>query len=398
MKKILPSAALLISSAVSAQNQKPNVIFIAIDDLRDFVGYFGTNTDVKTPNIDRLAARGVAFTNAHVQAPFSAPSRNSLLTGMLPSSTGAYDFQPYDSVDAFKDISPLPQHFRENEYYVAGTGKIFHNSDWSILKKAFDVFYTETENAVWNQTEKVTNPKENIAVDKGHFNWGPTNQPDSILEEVKRTDFIIGELQKRHLLPFFLGIGYIKPHLPFIAPRRFFNMYPLANIKPRPILDGDLSDISDAGRSFIYYNDEITIRQKQYQKQILQAYYACISYVDEQIGRLLDALDKSRYANNTIIVLWTDNGWHFGEKRSWRKFTLWQESTRVPLIIVPAGGTNGAKCNRPVQLLDIYPTLVKMCGIPGPDHNLEGNDLSDLIANPEMEWKHPCLLYTSRCV
>jgi len=388
--KITAATAMMLSCFLYAQNKRPNVLFIAIDDLRDFIGSYGTNPDIKTPNIDRLVRRGILFTNAHAQAPLSAPSRNSLMSGMLPSTTGAYDFQPIDSVEAFQNVVMLHQHFQRHGYYTAGTGKIFHNDEFKFMKKTFDSYKENESPYINNYNEKVSNPEEKRTI-KAHFYWGPTDQPDSTLDEVRRTNYIISEINKKHDRPFFLAIGFIRPHLPFVAPRRFFDMYPIDKIHTRSVKEDDLNDIPVTGKSYILYEDEIIIRKNNYQKEILQAYYACVSYVDEQVGRLLDALDNSKYSRNTIIVLWSDNGWHFGEKRTWRKFTLWQESTKVPLIIVPAGGMEGHLCNRPVQLVDVYPTLVTMCGLPFPDHKLEGRDLSPLLANPEKEWKYPAL-------
>jgi arylsulfatase A-like enzyme len=372
-------------AAAGAEMQKPsprmNVLFIAIDDLNDWIGALGKRADVRTPNIDRLARRGVLFTRAYAAAPACNPSRAALLTGVRPATSGVYhNNQPWRPV--LKDAVTLPQHFMNNGYTVQGGGKIFHNS------------YNDPASwHVWTREKGNPEPPQrpvNGITNAAHFDWGPVDAPDEEMGDYKVVSWGADFLRQKHDKPFFLAVGLIRPHLPFYAPRKYFEQYPLDKIKLPRTLDNDLDDVPLAGRRMAKPEGDHrkVVEAKQWEKAV-QAYLACISFADAQVGRLLDALDRSEYAGNTIIVLWSDHGWHLGEKRHWRKFALWEEATRVTMMVVAPGVTKeNQRCTRTVNLMDIYPTLVELCGLL-PKPGLEAVSLAPLLRDPEAKWDFP---------
>lgn len=386
----------IISSCDSNKNKTKNVLFIAVDDLRDFTGFLEGHPDARTLNLDSLAAKGIAFSNAHCQAPMCAPSRASLLSGKLPSTTGHYGFQQFKYLDVYDSITTLPKHFRDNGYYTMGTGKIHHakGGGHGPLAEEWNEYWPSLDQPKF-PGEEITNKDEKVVVN-GNFHFGPSDQPDSLLAGVQHANWAIDKLQKEYDQPFFLAVGFFRPHLPFIAPREYFDQYEIPEIDTIKLKFDDLNDVPKASLYHIRYKDDYQIRSTKLQQAVLKAYLACVSYTDAQIGRILDALENSSYADNTIIVLWSDHGWHFGEKRTWRKFTLWEESTRVPIIIVTPEMKQGKVCSRSVQLVDIYPTLVELCNLPQPDHQLEGHSLVPLLEDPETEWKWPAITTNGR--
>src|SRR5262249_22442067 len=368
--------------ALAAENVRPNVLFLAIDDLNDWIGALGKRPDVKTPNMDRLAARGVLFTRAYCAAPACNPSRTALLCGVRPSTSGVYhNDQPWRPV--LKDAVTLTQHFMANGYVVQGGGKIFHNSF--------------NDPASWQHWEKVKGPPAppNTPVNglkAGHFDWGPVDVPDEEMGDYRTVSWGMNFLKQKHDKPFFLAVGLIRPHLPFYAPRKYFDLYPLDKVQLPKVLANDLDDIPPAGIRMAKPEGDHkkVVEGKQWEKAV-QAYLACISFADAQIGRIVDELDKSPYANNTVIVLWSDHGWHLGEKQHWRKFALWEEATRVTFMIVAPGVTSpNQRCDRAVNLLDIYPTMIDLCGLPAKQ-GLEGASLMPLLKDPKAKWDRPSI-------
>jgi arylsulfatase A-like enzyme len=372
-------------AAAGDETQKPsarmNVLFIAIDDLNDWIGALGKRVDVQTPNVDRLARRGVLFTRAYTAAPACNPSRAALLTGVRPATSGVYhNNQPWRPV--LKDAVTLPQHFMNNGYTVQGGGKIFHNRYNDLA--SWHVWTQEKGNPVPPQR-----PVNGIAR-AAHFDWGPVDAPDEEMGDYKVVSWGMDFLRQKHDKPFFLAVGLIRPHLPFYAPRKYFEQYPLDKIKLPKTLDNDLDDVPLVGRRMAKPEGDHrkVLEAKQWEKAV-QAYLACISFADAQVGRLLDALDRSEYARNTIIVLWSDHGWHLGEKRHWRKFALWEEATRVTMMVVAPGVTKeNQRCARTVNLMDIYPTLVELCGL-SPKPGLEAVSLVPLLKDPGAKWDLP---------
>lgn len=375
-------AALGLTAPANAANygDKPNVLFIAIDDLNDWIGALGKREDVKTPNLDQLAARGTLFTRAYCPAPACNPSRTAIMVGRRPSTTGVYhNDQPWRPV--LKDAVTLAQHFQQSGYRVEGGGKIFHNS-----------FNDQASWQFWMRNPGFPEPQKRSLQGTGHFDWGAVQASDDEMGDTKVVDWGIKFLKEKQERPFFLAVGTIKPHLPFYAPQKYFDLYPLSQVKRPKVLENDLDDIPPAGIKMAKPDgDHKKVVEAGEWEHAIQSYLACISYVDGQIGRLVQALDQSPHAANTIIILWSDHGWHLGEKQHWRKFALWEEATRVTFMVVAPGVTKPRQvCGRTVNLLDLYPTLIELCGLPGRD-GLEGVSLVPLLKNPQAPWDHPSL-------
>ncbi len=367
---------------------KPNVLFIAIDDLNDWIGCLGGHPDVKTPNLDRLAQRGTLFTNAHCSAPLCNASRASLMTGLLPSTTGVYsNRQPFRRVRP--DAVTLPMHFMEHGYRAVGGGKIYHGGfpdppSWQ------EYFPSQKQNKPPDPAPE--NPPLNGIPNTGHFDWGPIDVANGDMGDWQVADWAIGELGKKHDKPFFHAVGIFRPHLPWYVPRKYFEMYPPEEVTLPNINENDLDDIPPMGVQIAKPDrDHKKVMESNNWRKAVSAYLACVSFADACVGRVIDALDRSPYADNTIIVLWSDHGWHLGEKLHWRKFALWEEATHNVMMVVAPGVTRpGVRCARPVTLLDIYPTLVELCGLR-PKEGLEGQSLVPLLKNPTASWERPAL-------
>lgn len=376
-------AALPLAARAGQRRRRPNVLFIAIDDLNDWVGCLGGHPDARTPNIDRLAARGVNFTRAYCSAPACNPSRASLLTGTLPSTSGVYhNNQPWRP--AMPGAVTLPQHFMANGYRVLGCGKIFHGNfpdpqSWHE--------YFENPGSP-EPPNRPVNGIENAA----HFDWGPMDCGDEDMNDWKLVDWAETKLAQEWDKPFFLAVGITKPHLPWYVPRKYFDLFPPESITLPEAHPGDLDDVPEIGRQMAKpEGDHRKVLETGNWRKAVSGYLATGAFTDACVGRLLDALDKSPYADNTIIVLWSDHGWHLGEKLHWRKFALWEEATRNPLMMtVPATTKPNSVCERPVTLMDIYPTLVELCGLT-PREGVEAKSLVPLLQNPDAPWERPAL-------
>jgi len=350
----------------------PNILMIAIDDLRAWANYLG-HPQVKTPNLDRLAAMGVAFTHSYCISPLCNPSRTALLTGLRPSTTGVYD----NNVDwrkcrAANRVPTIPLWLRKHGYTAHASGKIYHDS----FRRASD--WDE-----YNPDKNFKNLPSDVR-DKGvkQIVFRPVSVGDSAMTDHKTVDWCIERLQRKYDKPLLLGCGFHKPHLAWEVPQKYFDMYPLDKIelpKVQPSLDG----LAPTGRKWADKDGIHAAMLKSGRwKEAVQAYLACITFTDTQIGRLLDALERSAYKDNTIIVLWCDHGWHHGEKHHWRKSTLWEEATHTHLIYVAPGVTKpGGVCERAVDNSAIYPTLCELAGVPIPAH-VEGKSIRALLANP----------------
>jgi arylsulfatase A-like enzyme len=376
---LLAFAGVFLTDAHAAE-PRLNVLFIAIDDLNDWVHHLHGHPQTVTPNIDRLAKKGVTFYNAHCAAPVCNPSRAALLSGIRPSTSGVYD----NTTDWRKVIpestTTLPLHFKNSGYYVAGAGKIYHGgfprpSDWHEYPR-----------------EKGGDPKPKGSDGVGGIKFAPLDCEDRDLTDYHTVSYVIEQLEKKHDRPFFLACGLHKPHMPWNVPRKYYDMYPLDKIILPKVLDTDLDDIPPAGvRMARPDGDHKSIVDSGRWKDAVQGYLAACTFADVQVGRLLDALEKSPHRDSTIIVLWGDHGWHLGEKRHWRKFTLWEEATRAPLVWVAPGVTRpGGVCRRTVDFMSIYPTLTDLCGLSTPKH-VEGPSLRPLLSNPEAAWDRPAL-------
>ncbi len=374
------------TSAMAADVSKsgqPNVLFLAIDDLNDWPGFLGGQPGVKTPNLDRLAKRGVVFERAYCSAPACNPSRASLLCGIRPSTSGVYhNPQPWRPV--LPDAVTLPQHFMAAGYHVIGGGKIFHGPYND--PKSWDFYFEKKGDPKPPQT-----PANGIK-GTGHFDWGPLDVPDDAMDDHRVTRWAIDYLGQSHDRPFFLAVGLFRPHLPWYVPRKYFEQYPLSEVVLPKVKADDLADVPPPGvRMARPGGDHRKVLESNNWERAVQGYMASIAFTDNLVGQLLDALDQSPYKENTIIVMWGDHGWHLGEKQHWRKFALWEEATRVPLVIYAPGVTRPeTRSGRTVSLLDLYPTLIDLCGLPARPE-LEGRSLLPLLEDPDAAWDRPVL-------
>ena len=366
----------------AAEKERPNVLFIAVDDLNDWIGSLGGHPDTKTPNMDRLAARSVNFTNAHCAAPACNPSRAALLTGKRPSSSGVYlNSQPWRPV--MPDVVTLQQHFMKQGYEVVGGGKIFHGGfdDKASWHKRM------TPSGSPKPSAKVLNDPHSKA---GGIVWGRLDASDKEMGDYETVSWAIDYLQSSHDKPFFLACGFTRPHMPWQVPSKYYDMFPLDEIALPEVPKDDLADVPAAGVKMARPDgDHATILKTDNWRHAVQGYLASIAFTDGQIGRLMEAFDKSPHRDNTVIVLWGDHGWHLGEKQHWRKFALWEEATRAPLMIAAPGVSPGV-CKRPVDFMSIYPTLVELCGLEAARH-VEGPSLKPLLDDPQAKWEHVAL-------
>ena len=414
--RLLKIYTILLSISLSGDvfaeldQKSPNVLFIAIDDLNDWIGCFGGNSQVKTPNLDRFnASGGMAMIDAHCASTVCGPSRSSLLTGKYPHKTGVYgNKNNLRKAQKTKDLITLPQYFSLHGYYTLSSGKIFHKHPLTTDKKRRDALdHGEWAFDEWVHEKGGISPKgkdfplNGLPPAKGDrsyhsigFDWAPTAGND----ETKMKDYItakwaVKQLQSRGFeKPFFMAVGFSKPHLPWYVPQKYFDMYPLDEIILPKTISNDLDDILNKyDKPVRPHGTWQRVERAGRHKEAVQAYLATITFIDECIGVLLDGLENSKYADNTIIVLWGDHGWHLGEKMKYGKTQLWQESCRIPLMIkVPGVTKKNAKCSGIVNLIDLYPTLIDLCGLP-KNLDLDGRSFAELIQKPNIEWNHPTL-------
>jgi choline-sulfatase len=394
----------LLSTSIEAKafSNKPNVLFIAVDDLNDWI--LGENPRIMAPNISKLAERGILFTKAYCSSPACNPSRTAILTGKQPYTTGVYGNNS-DWQKALPDVITLPKYFRENGYLTAGAGKIFHHvergafHDHEAFNEYFPYFDEYLPYKKLNGLEGYINEDDNFEWVSNTFDWGVVPYSDKALLDVQSVNWASDFLKKSHNKPFFLAIGLFRPHLPYFAPKEYFEKYPLSEIELPTIESNDLADVPRGGIKLLNYWQSLyrTIEQGENKnsgtfKKAIQAYKASATFADHQIGELIKALDKSQYAKNTIIVLWSDHGYHLGEKQHWTKFVLWERATRVPFLIIAPGLTSVNKqCDRPVSLIDLYPTLIELCNLPF-QKDLDGNSLYPLLRDPDATWDHPAIM------
>lgn len=364
--------------------EKPNVLLIAVDDLNDWIGCMGGHPQAQTPNIDRLAARGVLFTNAHCQAPVCNPSRASMMTSLYPETTGIYFLDPdLAASPVAKKNTLLPRRFEQEGYDVTGAGKIFHGHQNEQYLPSYGGSFGRFGPA----------PAKKLSSFPGMraWDWGVYPKRDEDMPDHKIAAWAVEQLQKKHDTPLFLAVGFYRPHVPQYAPQKWFDLYPMESLELPAVLENDLDDLSDYGINLTRLKHvapphEWVLSSNEW-KPLVQSYLACVSFVDHQVGKLLDALDKSPAKDNTLIILYSDHGFHLGEKERWAKRSLWEESTRVPLIIAGPGVAQGKVCRQPVQLLDVYPTLLAVAGLKD-DPKLEGHSLKPLLENPAANWPY----------
>jgi iduronate 2-sulfatase len=402
---------------------KPNVLFISIDDLNDWGGVLGGHPQALTPHMDKLFEQGVLFTNAHCSQAVCTASRNSLLSGLHPSSTGWYSStsamrKTYDKVMGAHKM--LPQYFRDNGYKTMAVGKIFHQGV-SDYKDKTDLFWDETapdykvpknlkdRGDGYGGTKFYPFPREGSQIVNHYgedFNNGHSlcygalereDMPGGKMFDELIADWAANRLSADHEKPFFLAVGFVRPHVPYTAPKEYFDLFNLDEIIIPEVPEDEMSDIPLMGKSIAYgtikTGDHYAVvnLSDTYWKEMVYGYLACIAFVDDQLGKVLDALESSKYANNTIVVLWSDHGQHLGEKKHWRKQALWEESTKVPLYFkIPGKSTKSLKSNQVVSLLDIYPTLTELCGLPAAPQ-LQGESLVPLMQDSDRSRGRPVL-------
>lgn len=385
----LACSLLILVCSSTLHAQKPNVLLIAIDDLNDWVGCLKGHPQTLTPNIDRLAKRGTLFTNAHCQAPICNPSRASIMYGLRPSTSGIYDNQtPPWNVAAHAHRITMPRHFAANGYHTLTTGKIYHDS--GMPENDF-----QTIGPIPGQRNKYDAriiPETPMGA-RGLWDFGPQSYADERFQDHADASWAIRQLQGKHEKPFFLTVGFYRPHVPLYAPARFFEQLPEETIQLPLVKKNDRDDIPAIIEKIVisrHSPDHDWFVKTNHWRKAVQAYLACIRFTDEQVGRLLDALDASPHAQNTIIILYSDHGFFLGEKNHWAKQSLWERATRVPFIIAAPSFPQGKECARPTELLSIYPTLIDLCGLTKRD-DIDGTSLLPLLKNPQADWQQPAL-------
>jgi arylsulfatase A-like enzyme len=437
--------------------EQPNVLFIFCDDLNDSVEGFGGHPQARTPNLDELAGEGIRFTNAHSADPICGPSRASFLTGIYPHNSGLYGYNQNQNAwhnnPVLKNCKPIFEYFADHGYLIFGAGKLFHNNHhtqplfnrpdsagefgpgmeygpfaWTgnlseniyndlVAHPAIPTIFGKSAFTSFASLDDVpvVLPDASRHI-PGYSGWYladyPNGKPfryqnqdnrDPMPDELT-SDFAISKLQEEHDKPFLLTVGIIRPHSPWHAPREYFDMFPLDSMVPPPYLENDLDDCAEELHYQYYWPKEHRFLKllEAYEgdegwRRFVQAYLACVAFADEQIGRILNVLDNSRYAENTIVIVTSDHGYHMGEKNQLFKHTVWEESTRVPMIFrLPDRENAGLACDHPVGLIDLYPTLLDLCGISGntmrneSGHPLDGHSLRPFLEDPvDGSWDGP---------
>ena len=416
-----PTSQAAVTSQVAASQEaavRPNVLMIAIDDLNHWVGHLGRNEQTRTPNIDRLASRGVSFHRAYCAVPACEPSRCALLGGRRPWTTGCYR-----NGDTWKDYQPagdgLSAQFLAAGYRVSGAGKLYHSmqvhpSEWSDYMprqgagslngkgvEKLDGYHDDVVHPDLKDDDLLDWHAVDYCIQRLHEHDQRVSASQSAAAQSSTGQSSTGQSGTgqggQAAEPFFIACGLFKPHLPFVVPRKYYDAFPLDRIRLPPHVEGplgagDLVDLPPAGRKMSYFNGD----HKQFLASgrwpaAIQSYLATVAYTDQNVGRLLDALDASPSKDNTIVVLWSDHGWSFGEKQHWRKFALWEEPTRIPLVwVVPGTTPVGARCDRTVDTMSLYPTLCELAGVPTPAH-VRGPSISPLLADPSSRWTQPAI-------
>jgi len=379
---------------------RPNVLFISIDDLNDWIEPLGGHPQARTPNLNRLARQSVTFTHAYCASPACNPSRTAIMTGLSPWTSGVYsNYQDWREV--IPEHTSLGTYFRKHGYYSAGAGKIFHYH--MVDPECWDAYWPSQEKNM--PDEYLPPPPRPVNMPEFEnmykmFDWTPLDIDDPLMGDYQSVAYVSSQLRKDHQRPFFLACGIYRPHLPWYVPRKYFDLFPLESVRLPRVLENDLDDVGERARDIAHRGGDYHrhVLEAGQWKPAVQAYLASIAFADAMLGRLLDALEQSAYARNTVVVVWSDHGWQLGEKEHWRKFALWENVLRSVLMIkvpegvagLPRGARKGARCRRVVSLQDIYPTLVDLCGLP-PREDIDGRSLVPLLKNPSAPWDYPAV-------
>jgi uncharacterized sulfatase len=394
--RFLITFALWVCLSANTFAAPPNVLFIAVDDMNNDLGCYA-HQYVQTPNIDRLAKTGVRFDRAYCQFPLCSPSRVSVLTGRRPDTTQIFDLQQDFRQTSLPNVVTLPQLFGKHGYYVARVGKLFHyGNPGQIGTNGLDdaASWQERFNPKGRDKDEESQVTNHTPKKKGLGAALAFLAAEGADEE--QTDGLVATqtiqlLEQKRTQPFFIAAGFYRPHCPYIAPKKYFDLYPLDRVQLPTNPADHLAGIPKLALASTQPHPHMGATPQQ-AREALRAYYATISFVDTQVGRLLDALDRLKLAENTVVVFWSDHGYLVGQHGMWMKQSLFEESARVPLLIrVPQIAGNGQASRRTVELVDVYPTLADVCGLPAPA-GLEGASLKPLLQNPQVEW--PRLAFT----
>lgn len=393
---LLASLSLLLAIAcpVSAENSASprNVLVIAIDDLNDWIGCLGGHPDAITPHMDALASRGRLFTNAHCSVPVCSPSRVSTISGVGPITHGSYELGPrYQDLPALDDVPTLPGWFREHGFLTIAGGKVLHHGFGGRL--AEDIERNLDRELESGRKKGGPRPAERMNWDLPVWDWGPYPADDAAMFDYQLAEAAAGVLREKHERPFFLTVGLFRPHVPMFVPPKWFDLYDPDTLT---LPDTDPGVMADIPPNFQYKMGVAPtlaeVREaggEEKWRSMVRAYLASVSFVDHCVGRIVEGLDSGPNADDTLLVLWSDHGFHLGEKQHIAKRTLWEESTRVPLLFAGPGIEPGA-CSEAVSLLDLYPTLVNRLAVPTHPH-LEGVDLAPQLDDPETPREEPAL-------
>jgi arylsulfatase A-like enzyme len=395
-RKLLALLAVLLAAASATAAERPNVIFFAVDDLCDWVGPLG-HGQAQTPHMDALARAGVTFTNAHTAGTFCAPSRTAIFTGRHASTTGCYTTEVY--FHDHPELQPLQMTFQEGGYKTFGAGKLFHHPAGYVDLRGWEQFFVRSDRQKnagwpldsWTDETPIPQPYPNSIYNRGRkpanrffLEWGKVpNEREEEMADTIRTNWACDILRQKHDRPFFLGLGLYTPHFPNYAPAKYFDLYDVEAIKPPRYKADDLDDLPEKVRRA--KTNRMRIHQRLVDtdsvEHAIHGYLASISYVDAMLGRILRTLRESPYADNTIVVLWSDHGYHHGEKGDWGKHTLWERTSNVPFIWSGGGVAKGADVQTTVSLIDMYPTFIDLCGLPAVE-GLDGTSLADTLKDP----------------
>ncbi len=383
---------------IGASARKKNVLFIASDDLNNCLGCYG-HPIVRSPNIDRIAKSGVHFEHSYCQFPLCSPSRSSLMTGMAPDTTGIYELKTHFRKN-LPDVVTLSQLFQKNGYFAARSGKIYHYGvpndigtsglddppSWNKVINPAGVDHTREELLLTNYT-----PDRGLG---GAISYHASEARDDQQTDGMTAEAIIEMMSQHQKDPWFLGAGFYRPHVPWVAPAKYFDLYPMDRIQAPPFDESEMHIAPEWAYFTKPANWGMSVQQR---REAIRAYYACITFMDAQVGKLLDALDKMKLTDNTTIVFWGDNGYHLGEHGQWMKQTVFEQASRIPLIFGGAGvPSKGHGSKRTVELLDIYPTLAQICELQDTPKNLQGTSLGPLLKNPDAAWDKPAISQVSR--
>ena len=394
--------SVLFTSCNTAESQpqsQPNIVFFALDDLNDWINPLGYEQAI-TPHLDRLAESGIMFTNAHAPGVYCAPSRTAIFSGLQATTTGCYGNEIffYD----YPELVSLQMAFQEGGYETWGAGKLFHHRGGYVDLRGWNEFFARSaeikemgyEMGSRGSDMPLPDPfpyspyyrKTDKEVIGGLFlEWGPI--PDSLEDQmiaVQRTKWICDLLKQPHDKPFFIGLGLYTPHFPNYAPQKYFDMYDLSQIQVPYLKKDDLEDLPEGIRRRMINRRRMhqeTLEKIDAVKEAIWGYLAAVTYADAMLGRVLDAIEENGLADNTIVIMWSDQGYHHGEKGQWGKHTLWRQTTRVPLIFSGAGLPENKRVNATVGLIDLYPTLIDLCKLPG-QHAMDGQSLLPILRDP----------------